>query len=152
MEFNKNSELLQRICLAQIKSVDATVSIPEFLQIFSTPSKITFRNRTSLSPSGVMHTKQLSLFYPGLSDQDFNKFHELVKGNYQVLVKLNNNAIYEIASLQIPMECNTSFTLGDGHALTFESTSPIAVKYRDTQETDGITVDGFNYDFNFYLE
>ena len=67
------------------------------------------------------------------------------------LIKLSNNDIYELASLQFPMACSTSYSVGSGHVLSFSVTSPITIKYRGNQAEDGVSVDGFNYDFNFYL-
>ena len=88
----------------------------------------------------------------GLSATGFIKFDALIKGNYQVLIKLYNNDIYQLASLQIPMACSTAYSAGSGHALNFSVTSPKSLKYIDNQTSDGITIDGFNYNFNFYLQ
>lgn len=151
MEFLKNDDLLNNICLVQIKSADHVVDISDFIDLYSTPSKITCTNTSKLDAAGALHTKNLQLSYPGLSATDFNKFDALIKGNYQVLIKLYNNDIYELASLQIPMACSTSYSAGSGHALNFSVTSPMTIKYRDNQAGDGISVDGFNYDFNFNL-
>ena len=151
MVFDKNSETLHNICLVQIKSADASVDIPELTAVYHTPSKIRFSNSSKNDDNGIIHRKSLSLFYPGLSSVDFEKFNDLVRGVYQIMVKLKNDDIYELSPFKFPMECKTDFTYQEGHVLLFTSDSPITVKYRGNQPIEGIDEDGFNYTFDFYL-
>lgn len=150
MEFNKNQKIITNICLVQIKSVSANVDLPNLTKVYHTPSKITLTKSSSTGDSGVLHNKRLALSYPGLSDNDFEKFHDLVSGEYQIMVKTDDYKVYELSSLELPLKCTTNFS-NNVHQIVFSGSSPIPYKYRDTQPGDGITVDGFNYDFNFYL-
>ncbi|TXE18603.1 hypothetical protein ES692_06050 [Psychroserpens burtonensis] len=158
MEFLKNQSLINNICQVQIKSVLNVIDIPSysnnaavasFIDFYSSPSKITLSNRSRLTDNGPLHNKTLSLSYPGLSTTDFETFSKLIKGEYLVLVKLNNNDIYEITSKHYPMSCTTSYR--DGHIINFSNESPIPIKFRENQSSTGIESSGFNYDFNFYL-
>ncbi|MFC0605913.1 hypothetical protein [Winogradskyella pulchriflava] len=149
MELSKNTDLFNAICLVQIKSVTDIVDIPDLQTIYHTPSKISFTINSSPNESGVLHRKRLTLNYPGLSTADFNKFHKLLHGEYQVFIKLDNNDIYEVASITQPLELASTYN--QHHSLVFSGSSPIPVKYRDNQPGTGIEIDGFNYDFNFYL-
>lgn len=151
MEFNKNTELIQNICLVQIRSIDDVVNIPNLTTIYHTPSSISLTGSTKNTESGSLITKKLSLSFPGLSTTDFSKFHSLVKGAYQVFVKTTTNDIYEIASEQYFMTCSTRFNINRGHTLSFEADSFIPYKYRDNQPTPGINIDGFDYELDFYL-
>lgn len=151
MQFNRNSSLVNNICLVQIKSVDAVVSIPSLTTMYHTPSKITYTQNSKAGDDGVLIKKKLSLYYPGLSDTDFEKFNSLCRGAYQVYVKTDKNEVYELASDYFFMTCSTSFNMQTGWQVNFEHDSSIPVKYRGIQELDGITTDGFDYDFDFYL-
>ena len=150
MEFNKNEKIITNICLVQIKSVSANVDLPNLTTVYHTPSKITLTKSSSTTDAGVLHRKRLSLNYPGLSEEDFEKFHDLVSGEYQIMIKTDDNKIYELSSVELPLPCTANFS-NNVHQLVFSGSSPIPYKYRDTQPGDGITIDGFNYDFNFYL-
>ena len=151
MEFTKNDTLINTICLVQIKSIDAVVEIPALTTIYHTPSKISFSISNKQNAAGVLINKKLSLAFPGLSTEDFTKFSNLVRGAFQVFIKTTSNDIYEVASQAFFMSCSTSFNLNSGHTLNFESSSPIAVKFRDNQTQEGINIDGFDYEFDFYL-
>lgn len=151
MEFSKNGTLLETICLVQIKSVDGVADIPSLTTIYHTPSKIQYNQSTNHSENGILVNKTLTLSYPGLSTSDFDKFNSLTRGAFQVYIKTSENNIYEVASEYFFMKPTTSFTMGQGWQLQFKSTSPIAVKYRDNQPTEGINIDGFDYDFDFYV-
>jgi len=151
MSFIKNETLINNICLVQIKSVDNTIDLPQLTTVYHTPSKITYTQNTKLKRSGSEIKKTLSLFYPGLSTLDFDKFNNLTKGAYQVYIKLDNNDIYEVASDYAFMVCATSFNIKTGHKLTFTTTTSIPIKFRDTQPEEGINIDGFDYNFDFYL-
>jgi hypothetical protein len=149
MEFNKNKNTITNICLVQIKSISDNVDLPNLTTIYHTPSKISLTNSSSTTIAGVLHRKRLTLNYPGLSDTDFEKLHDLVGGEYQIMVKTQDHKVYEIASIDLPLQCTTSYN--NSHQIVFYGSSPIPFKYRDTQPGDGIVIDGFNYEFNFYL-
>lgn len=151
MEFSKNTILIENICLVQIRSVDGIVNIPNLNTVYHTPSKVSLQKNSKNTPSGVLHNKRLNIYYPGLSSTDFDKFNDLLRGVYQVYVKLDNYDIYEVSSNEFPMECNTSYNLTRGHNIQFTSSSPIPIKYRDNQPVEGINIDGFDYDFDFYV-
>lgn len=151
MSFEKNTEFIHNICLVQIKSIDDVVDIPSLSTIYHTPSSIRFTGSTKKTNSGPITTSRLSLNYPGLSNSDFNKFKNLVRGAYQVYIKTSSNDIYEIASEDYFMTCSTSWNLRKGHVLNFESKSFIEPKYRGNQSSDGINIDGFDYELDFYL-
>ncbi|WP_422105560.1 hypothetical protein [Winogradskyella sp.] len=150
MVFNKNGNLITNICLVQIKSVNNNVDISNLTTVYHTPSKITLTNSSSTTESGVLHRKRLSLSYPGLSESDFEKFNDLVAGEYQIMIKTEDNEVYELSSVELPLPCTTSYST-NGHQIVFSGSSPIPYKYRGAQTDDGINIDGFNYDFNFYL-
>ena len=150
MEFSKNSELVTNICTVQIKSVNTVVDLSDLTTLYHTPSSIRLSNSGSLTVDGPLHKRTLSLKFPGLSTTDFSKFATLLKGQYQILVKLTNGDIYEIASNYYPMSLTTAFGF-TAHQLSFSGSHPFGIKYRGNQPEDGITIDGFNYDFNFYL-
>lgn len=149
MDFQKNETLILNICHVQIKSISEAVSIPDFKDIYSTPSKITLSKSSSLSDDGVVHKKQLTLSYPGLSSADFDKFNELIKGEYIILAKTDTGDIYQLCTERYPMQCNTRFS--NNHTINFTGDSPINIKFIENQEGIGIDSDGFQYDFNFFL-
>jgi len=151
MEFNKNANLVLDVCLVQIKSVDQTVDITQLTTVYHTPSKITYTGSTKNTPNGVLNDKRLTLNYPGLSSEDFDKFYDLVRGVYQVYIKTTTNDVYEVASDRFFMECSTTFNIKTGHSLVFKTQSSIPVKFRENQPADGINISGFDYDFNFYV-
>ena len=151
MDFNKNQELIQNICLVQLKSVDAVVDLNELTQIYFTPSKIKLTGTTKHTESGVLVTKRLRLNYPGISATDFNKFHNLTRGAFQVFIKTTENNIYEIASDAFFMTCSIVLDNLKHHVLNFYNSSPIPIKFIDNQPESGINTDGFDYDFKFYL-
>lgn len=151
MDFLKNSDLHNSICLVQIRSVDTTVNIPDLTTIYHTPSKINFNYSSSTTASGVLHKRTLSLSYPGLSTVDFDKFNDLTRGVYQIYLKMDNGDIYEFSPAQIPSGCSINYNLKTGHELRFTSNAPIPIKFRENQPDDGINVSGFDYDFDFYL-
>lgn len=151
MEFLKNDILVETICLVQIKSVDNVVDLSALTTLYHTPSKITYSQTTSQSSDGVLIKKTLSLTYPGLSTSDFDKFTSLTRGAFQVFIKTTTNNIYEIASNTFFMGASTSFNMNNNWQLQFKCSSPISVKYIDNQPTDGINVDGFDYELDFYV-
>lgn len=152
MEFLKNTILVEDICLVQIQSADAVISIPDLTTIYHTPSKITLTGSNRMTENGVLTDQRLSLVYPGLSDEDFTKFHDMVRGVYQVFIKTMNNDVYELSSTRFFMECENTFNIRTGQSLTFKNSTPIPAKYRGNYAGEGINVGGFDYDFDFYLE
>ncbi|KAB8156164.1 hypothetical protein EZY14_002795 [Kordia sp. TARA_039_SRF] len=151
MDLSKNNDIQHHICYVAIKSIDDVVDLSVFTNIYSALSKISFTNNVSPTTSGPLHTRQLSLYYPGLSTEDFTKMHQLTLGTYQIMVKLQNNDVYEIATLQFPMEFKTNYNIRTGNNIVFTNKCPLPVKYRGNQPEAGINFEGFNYDFNFYL-
>lgn len=151
MVLDKNTQVIHNVCLVQIKSADATIDLSELTTIYHTPSKITLSLSSAPTDNGTLHKKMLALNFPGLSTTDFNKFNEIVRGAFQVMVKLTTNDIYELASINFPMTCSIAFDINTGFRLLFQSDSQIPFKFRANQPEEGITTDGFNYDFNFYL-
>ena len=127
------------------------MDIPELTPVYHTPSKISLSKGIQLTEQGVLNKKRMSFTYPGLSQEDFDKFNDLARGVYQLFFKLDNNDIYEFTAKNFPAECNMSFNLESGHQLVFTSDSPFPFKYVDTQTGPGIVLGGFNYDFDFYL-
>lgn len=151
MELLKNEALINDICLVQIKSIDDVIDIPELTTIYHTPSKITYKESSKYTDAGVLITKKLTLSYPGLSNLDFSKFNSLLRGAFQIFVKTNTNDIYEISSANFFMQASTTFDFKSGHSIVFSNKTPIPVKFRETQEDTGITIDGFDYNFDFYI-
>ena len=151
MQFDKNSDLIHNICLVQIKSIDDTVDLSTLTSIYHSPSSINLTKNSNNTPNGILHKKNLNLFYPGISNDVFDRFNELVRGAYQVYIKTDNNDIYEVASTFFPMDCKTNYNITNGHSITFESSSPIPIKYIDNQPGEGINISGFDYELDFYL-
>lgn len=157
MVLEKNTAIINTICQVRIRSTDNVVDIPSLSQVYHTPSKIRYSASSSRTKNGNLHRKTLRLTYPGLSQEDFKKFDALIKGVYQVLVRMQNNEVYELASTQFPMSCTSSFNLEGGHDLTFNVSAPLDMKYLGVDESDltgksgSFLVDQFNYDFDFNL-
>lgn len=151
MDFNKNTVLIQNICLVQIRSVDDVIDIPALKTVYATLSKISLTGNSKNTNAGILTSKRLTLTYPGISTTDFNKFQSLVRGAYQVYVKTTENDIYEVASVPFFMTCTTSFDNFNNHQLVFSSNSPEPIKFIENQEPIGILIDGFNYDLDFNL-
>lgn len=150
MDFLKNTDLIQNICEVKIKSVDTLVDLPDLTDVYFTPSKITLSKRSDFRESGTLHVKSLRLDYPGLSSLDFEKFNDLLRGQFLVTIKLTTNDIWDLCSTTYPMKVSTSYS--NGHQLVFEGTDPFPIKFRGNQSDPGIDDTGFNYDFNFFLE
>lgn len=151
MDFSKNEDLLTNICMVQIRSVHDLVSIPEFEKVYHTPSSITSSVSSSLKSEGTLHKVRLKLKFPGLSQEDFSKFHKLLVDEYQILIKLDNNDVYEVGSVIYPNKITTSYSK-KGHQLNFSTSTPLKpLSFRGNFPEEGINVDGFNYNFDFYL-
>lgn len=149
MNLSRNSNTIFNVCLVQIKSIHGISNILDFDTIYSTPSKITFRSTSQTRDSGLIHNNTLTVSYPGLKPEDFDNFSKLTLDQFQVLIKLDNNDIYQVASVFQPMDCRVSFS--NNHSVTFFNQSYLSIKYRDNQPDDGINLEGFNYDLNFFL-
>lgn len=149
MDLSRNTKLITNICLVQIKSVHGVADVSAFQDIYSTPSKIILRIATRNTDDGVLHNKNLSLSYPGLSSDDFQNFESLTGDQFQILYKLHNNDIYQLSSEHQPLNLNVNYS--NNHTLIFTGSSFLPVKYRANQPNDGINIDGFNYDLNFFL-
>ncbi|QQV89973.1 hypothetical protein M1M27_gp29 [Cellulophaga phage Ingeline_1] len=150
MVLDKNSNLIVTPKRVQIKSVDQVVSVPILSTFYSTPSKIQYTISSAQTQQGNLHTKKLQIHYPGLSTEDFKKFSSLIRGVYQVFIKLHNNEVYEIATPNFPMVCSSSFNLKTGHQLNFSVVSPKEVSFLGIEE-DSEILEKFDWDFNFNL-
>lgn len=154
MVFEKNSNLILNVCKVLIRSTEDVVDIPSLQKIYHTPSKITYSSSGRNTENGNLFTKNLRISYPGLSDADFSKFNELLKGRYQVYAELEDGDVYEVATTQFPMSCNTSFSFQNGHEVVFSSTAPAAIKFI-TKIVPGQQAppleEMFDYDLDFNL-
>ena len=156
MLLEKNSQLINRICKVQIRSVDGVVDIPTLADIYHTPSSIQYTISSSRTKNGPLHTKTLRLGYPGLSEDDFSKFDTLLRGVYQVMVKLQDNKVYEVSNSRYPMSCSTSYNIGTGHEVVFTVASPLNITYIGVDDSGitgkpGIFDEQFDYYFDFNL-
>lgn len=153
MELGKNSQLISNICQVLIRSIDDTSDIPALQAIYYTPSKIQYSKSGRRTEAGNLYTQTLSLSYPGLSQLDFSKFDEILRGAYQVYLKLDNGEYYEVAPDYFPMQVETQYNLPDGHQLRFFSTSPYGIRYVATETEENPDPLGilFNYELDFNL-
>ena len=156
MELSKNPQLITNICKVQIRSTDAVVSLPTLSDIYHTPSKIQYSISSKRTKNGPLHTKTLRLSYPGLSETDFIKFDELLRGVYQVFIKLQDNKVYEVSNTRYPMSCSTSYNIRSGHEVVFNTTAPLSIKYIGIDDSGltgkpGILEEQFDYYFDFNL-
>ena len=150
MVFNKNTDLFQNICLVQIRSIDNVVDLSSLTTIYHTPSKIQYGVSSGRTDAGNSHRKTLTLSYPGLSDEDFSKFDKLLRGAYNVFIKLENGDVYEVATVEFPMEVTTTYNINSGHQLRFTSTGPLPAKFLGNQlEYPEIELEHFDYFFDF---
>lgn len=150
MVFNKNTDLFQNICLVQIRSIDHVVDLSSLTTIYHTPSKIQYGVSSGRTDAGNSHKKTLTLSYPGLSTEDFSKFDQLIRGAYNVYIKLENDDVYEIATVEFPMEVDTTYNINTGHQLRFTSTGPVRPKFLGNQaEKPEIELEHFDYFFDF---
>lgn len=156
MSFEKNAELINTICQVQVRSVDNAVTVPVLSEIYHTPSKIRYSINSRRTDHGNLHTRTLRMTYPGLSEADFENFDSLLRGVYQVFVKLQNQKVYELSNTRYPMSCSSSFDLRTGHQLVFTNRSPFTINYvgDDTPDNSGkgpVFDEFFDYTFDFNL-
>lgn len=120
MSIQRNENLLGVPSSIAVKSVEGNQIWPDFTKIYGTPSKIKATSNSNTSKAGVLYTKKITLDYPGISETDFHKFHELLLDFYEIHVTYNTDEVFKFSSKKAPMTLTTSF-LNNGTTLSFEA-------------------------------
>lgn len=124
---NRNSYLLVQIKEVSFQTLSSDKKIlTEFQRIYNTFSKSEIRVTSRKTNSGTLYRSDLKIFYPGLSDNDFLQFYELLQKRFILRITLTNNDVFQLGSLSIPMKLSTIYSL-KGTQLSFknESIGPI---------------------------
>jgi len=149
MDLNRNAsfDLISNICQVEIQSAYHNTVIPEFQQVYGSPSSISFRSISRLSDAGIKYENSISLLYPGLGIDDFQNFEELVIDSYYVRLHSTNDLTYDIATIDSEMILRTSFDQDKGFTLNFRGNSTKAPQ-QVLQLGNAI---GFQYTLGFTL-
>ncbi|NQY29968.1 MAG: hypothetical protein HRT69_10915 [Flavobacteriaceae bacterium] len=118
MSFQRNINLLGSPCNVAIKSVAGNQILPDFTKIYGKPSKIRVSSSPKISKAGILITKKVTLEYPGVSDTDFTKFHELMHDGFEMLVTYSSGEVFQFAGVNAPMTLSAPYN-NKGTKLSF---------------------------------
>lgn len=149
----RNALLLHKICKVRIRAVDGLVSFTGLKSIYFSKSSIRLSDNGSHTKSGNLHRRILTMDFPGIDPLDFPQFDMMLKDRYQVLVTLDNNDVYQVASTNFPAELKTKYDPKKGHQLIFTIKSPLPIRYISALSGgDGTNGDGTNENIGFDYE
>ena len=127
MELTRNDILITNACTVSIKSVYHNSILSDFTDIYGTPSNISFSSSSRSTTSGVYFENKLELMYPGLKEEDFLNFNELIYDHYYLRLTVDAGYTLDIANEDSEMSMTTSYTIKQGHKITLigKSSTPV---------------------------
>ncbi len=150
MQFNKNSDLVIDVCKVLARSVDGS-ELVNMTEIYATPSKMQLTCNQTMTPAGKLFRTTVTMTYPGISDDAFDRLSSLGNDQYQVLVKVSNGKYFEVGSNKFPMDISSNYNDATGFQLRFTNQSPLAINSIPTYTDADITDENFDYNFDLNL-
>lgn len=130
MDLSRNEiSVLSIIAISIIPVNTENSSLKEFEEIYSTPSKISHSINSSLKDGGLEYTNRIELLYPGLEDENFANFHDLLHQRFEVKIEFNNNKVYLFGGNKFGMEMKIIFNPKKGTKITLRDKTTINPKY-----------------------
>lgn len=121
----RNDYLLSRVVAVYLQSIAGKDPFLEFTRVYGSPKTIKLTIGSQRIKSGHSYRYNLSMLYPGLSEEDFEAFDAMLRDKYRVMVKLSDDNLYELSSKHFPFDLKVTFNQGKGTTLVLTSVSPI---------------------------
>lgn len=138
MDLEKNSKLHPEVCHVNLKSTLNKVYLAEFTNIYGTPSSIQFKKHGKNTSNGILYTYQVGLLYPGLKEDDFLNFHNLLKDRYQLQIQFLSGDVYTLNTALYPFELSYQFIKGKGFQLLFKGSTPFVQNFEHNTQINGL--------------
>lgn len=120
MELSRNTNLITSVCSTEIRSITANPLLASFTSLYGTTSRISFTCPSAINNGGVYYRPKLSLRYPGLKEDDFNQFHQLLHEGFDIRVHYTNGDIYQLTTDNQPLYLKTNYDHIRGFSLDFQ--------------------------------
>lgn len=140
---NKNDYLITSIHSVQIKAISHTGdALSNFFGIYSSYSKSNLSINSQKTNNGLIYNNNLNLSYPGLSENDFMEFDEMLHNRYVIIFKTTDLKNYQLGNENLPLDLKTRFDVNKGTSLIFSGKTLTYPQYIKLEDID---IDGFPY-------